>query len=134
MLSEQQKTICQHVQERKSAELLRRLEAQPDIVPVELQAKAAKQGVRASTVHLWRILAKLGLRLKKSLHATEHDTEDNRQKRKVHLQTLAAIPPEDLIYVDESGVSTQRTRLSTGAPGRITPPRPGSRRALEAGY
>lgn len=42
------------------------VEAQPDIVLVELQQKAAEHGVRASTVHLWRILGKLGLRLKKS--------------------------------------------------------------------
>ena len=49
------------------AGLIRQLvEAEPDIVLVELQRKAAEQGVRASTVHLWRILAKLGLRLKKS--------------------------------------------------------------------
>jgi transposase len=55
---------------RIDSELIRRLvEAQPDIVLVELQQKAAEQGVRASTVHLWRILAKLGLRLKKS-HST----------------------------------------------------------------
>jgi len=52
---------------RIDAELIRRLvEAQPDIVLVELQQKAAEQGVRASTVPLWRILGKLGLRLKKS--------------------------------------------------------------------
>jgi putative transposase len=55
---------------RIDAGLVRRLvEAQPDIVLVELQQKAAEQGVRVSTVHLWRILAKLGLRLKKS-HST----------------------------------------------------------------
>ena len=52
---------------RSDANLIRRLvEEQPDIVLVELQQKAAEQGVRASTVHLWRILKKLGLRLKKS--------------------------------------------------------------------
>ena len=52
---------------RIDANLIRRLvEEQPDIVLVELQQKAAEQGVRASTVHLWRILKKLGLRLKKS--------------------------------------------------------------------
>jgi len=55
---------------RIDADLIRRLvEAQPDIVLVELQQKAAEHGVRASTVHLWRILGKLGLRLKKS-HST----------------------------------------------------------------
>jgi transposase len=52
---------------RIDTDLIRRLvEAQPDIVLVELQQKAAEHGVRASTVHLWRILGKLGLRLKKS--------------------------------------------------------------------
>jgi transposase len=55
---------------RIDADLIRRLvEAQPDIVLVELQQKTAEHGVRASTVHLWRILGKLGLRLKKS-HST----------------------------------------------------------------
>jgi putative transposase len=55
---------------RIDADLIRRLvEAQPDIVLVELQQKAAEHGVRASTVHLWRILGKLDLRLKKS-HST----------------------------------------------------------------
>ena len=48
---------------------------------------------------------------KKSLHASERDTEENRQRRKIHLQTIGSIPPEDLIYVDEDGVSTQMTRL-----------------------
>ena len=66
---------AERVPQRRAAsrvdhELVRRLvEAQPDIVLVELQQKAAEQGVRASTVHLWRILGKLGLRLKKS-HST----------------------------------------------------------------
>ena len=98
---------------RIDAELIRRLvEAQPDIVLVELQQKAAEQGVRASTVHLWRILAKLGLRLKKS-HSMPPSATPKRTARsaKVHLQTIGSITPEDLIYVDESGVSTQMTRL-----------------------
>lgn len=48
-------------------EVVRRLvEREPDIVLVELQRKSAEQGVRASTVHLWRVLRKLGLRLKES--------------------------------------------------------------------
>ena len=55
---------------RVDGEVIRRLvEAEPDIVLVELQRKAATEGVRASTVHLWRVLRKLGLRLKKS-HST----------------------------------------------------------------
>jgi transposase len=48
---------------------------------------------------------------KKLLHATERDTEENRRRREAHLQAIGSIPAEDLIYVDESGVSTQMTRL-----------------------
>jgi transposase len=66
---------------RIDAGLIQRLvEAQPDIVLVELQRKAAAQGVRASTVHLWRILAKLGLRLKKS-HSTPPNATQKRTAR-----------------------------------------------------
>ena len=54
-------------QSRIDVEVLRRLvKAQPDIVLVELQQKAREHGIRASTVHLWRLLKRLGLRLKKS--------------------------------------------------------------------
>ncbi len=62
-----ERTPQRRARSRIDGELLRRLvEAQPDLVLVELQRKAAEHGVRASTVHLWRILGKLGLRLKKS--------------------------------------------------------------------
>ena len=64
------KRVPQRRAQSRVAGLIRRLvEAQPDLVLVELQQKAAEQGVRASTVHLWRILTKLGLRLKKN-HST----------------------------------------------------------------
>ncbi|MGH9597230.1 MAG: IS630 family transposase [Edaphobacter sp.] len=53
---------------------------------------------------------------KKSLHATERDTEANRQKREAFLRQLGQIAPEDLIYLDESGVSTQMTRTYARAP------------------
>lgn len=48
---------------------------------------------------------------KKSLHATERDTEENRRRREAFVEQIATIAPEDLIYLDESGVSTQMTRL-----------------------
>jgi transposase len=47
---------------------------------------------------------------KKSLHAAERDTEENRQRREVFLDRLRSIAPERLIFLDESGVSTQMTR------------------------
>ena len=54
---------------------------------------------------------------KKSLHATERDSEENLRKREVFLETVRTIAPQDLIYLDESGVSTQMTRLYGRAEG-----------------
>jgi len=48
---------------------------------------------------------------KKSLHARERDTEANLQRRKEFLEAICGIPPERLIYLDESGVTTSMTRL-----------------------
>ena len=47
---------------------------------------------------------------KKSLHAQERDTEANRLRRSEYLDRIARIAPERLIFLDESGVSTQMTR------------------------
>lgn len=53
---------------------------------------------------------------KKSLHARERDTEINRQRREAFLERLRTIAPEKLIFLDESGVTTQMTRLWGRAP------------------
>ncbi len=47
---------------------------------------------------------------KKSLHATERDTEANRIRCEEYLARIRETPPEKLIFLDESGVSTQMTR------------------------
>ena len=48
---------------------------------------------------------------KKSLHANERDTEANRLKREQFIERIRATPPERLIFLDESGVTTSMTRL-----------------------
>jgi hypothetical protein len=48
---------------------------------------------------------------KKSLHALERDTAINLQGRIEFLERLRTIPPEKLIFLDESGVTTSMTRL-----------------------
>lgn len=48
---------------------------------------------------------------KKSLHASERDTEANLKQREEFITRLASIPPERLIFLDESGVTTSMTRL-----------------------
>lgn len=54
---------------------------------------------------------------KKSLHAEERDKEENRRRREAFVQRLGTIPPERLIFLDESGVTTRMTRLYARAPG-----------------
>lgn len=54
---------------------------------------------------------------KKSLHAQERDTEENRKRREEFVEVIGRIDLDRLIFLDESGVSTQMTRLygrSTG--------------------
>ncbi|MGB6856128.1 MAG: IS630 family transposase [Terracidiphilus sp.] len=54
---------------------------------------------------------------KKSLHATERDSEENRRRREEFVARLATIPPERLVFLDESGVTTRMTRLYARAVG-----------------
>ena len=54
---------------------------------------------------------------KKSLHAVERDREENRKRREEFLERLQTIPPEKLIFLDESGVTTQMTRAYARASG-----------------
>src|SRR5215472_16171467 len=53
---------------------------------------------------------------KKSLHARERDTEANQRRRQTFLETLGRLAPEKLRLLDESGVTTQMTRLRGRAP------------------
>ena len=64
----------------------------------------------------WAGLARWGCGVKKSLHASEGDTEANRKRREEFLATIATVPPERLIFLDESGVTTQMTRPWGRAP------------------
>jgi transposase len=48
---------------------------------------------------------------KKSLHATERDTEANLKRREEFVARIRTTTPEQLIFLDESGVTTSMTRL-----------------------
>jgi len=47
---------------------------------------------------------------KKSLHALQRDTEENRKRRQAFVERIGTISPERVIFLDESGVTTQMTR------------------------
>lgn len=66
---------------------------------------------------------------KKSLHATERDTEANQKRREEFVAKIRNVAPERLIFLDESGVTTSMTRLYARASGggRICAGTPDSR-------
>ena len=93
--------------------------AKPDLTLSEIQIRlSAEAGVRLSLPQIWHLLRKLGLRLKKkSLHASERDTETNRKRREEFVAHIRTISPERLIFLDESGVTTSMTRLRARCQG-----------------
>jgi len=53
---------------------------------------------------------------KKSLRATEQDTPENRQRRQAWREQVSQLDPQQLVFLDESGVTTQMTRRYGRAP------------------
>ncbi len=65
-----------------------------------------------NTQHHWQVVKRLGFRLtKRSLHAQERGTEENRKRRQEFVEVIGRIDLDRLIFLDESGVSTHMTRL-----------------------
>jgi transposase len=53
---------------------------------------------------------------KKSLHAAERDSQQNRQRREEFVAKIRATAPEHLIFLDESGVTTSMTHIYARRP------------------
>jgi transposase len=53
---------------------------------------------------------------KKSLHAQEQETPEGRQKRQAWQEAIRTVAIEDLVFVDESGITTQMSRAYGRAP------------------
>src|SRR5271166_4614885 len=54
---------------------------------------------------------------KKSLHAQEQETPEAQQRRQAWWEAITQIDPEQLVFLEESGASTQMTRNYGRAPG-----------------
>ena len=77
---------------------------------------AAAGGPAMSRATLARALQRLKLTVKKSLHATERDQKRVQAERQAYREQLAPVRPEDLVFVDESGVHRGMTRLYARSP------------------
>ena len=90
----------------------------PDDTLDEHRARLAAEGGPAlSRAALWRALERRKLSVKKkSLHATERDQKRVQALRQQYREQLARVAPEDLVFVDESGVNRGMTRLYARSP------------------
>jgi transposase len=94
---------------------------QPDLTLAELQEKLAREWkVQLSVARLWWALKDLGLRLKKSRStAREQKTADAQQRRQAWKEEIQALGPSRLVFLDESGVTTQMTAIMDALPSRV---------------
>jgi transposase len=90
------------------------LRQQPDATLAELRQRL---GLTCSLVAIWRALRRLKItRKKKDLHHDERDRPDIQEQRAAFVEDVAAIDPEHLVFVDESGATTVMTRTYGRAP------------------
>jgi transposase len=87
---------------------------QPDATLAELRDRL---GIDCSLATIARALERLRLtRKKKTLHADEQNNPRVQAERQAFQQRLAAVDPDHLVFVDESGANTGMTRLYGRAP------------------
>jgi transposase len=100
--------------EQALARLCQLIHEQPDATLHEL---AQRLGEGCSHVAVWRALRRLRItRKKKTLRADQRDRKDVQKKRKEFLQELAALDPEQLVYIDEMGATTAMARTHGRSP------------------
>jgi transposase len=99
--------------------------AQPDATLAELHARLGVPCHLATLARVWR--RHRITRKKKTKQAEERDTPEVQARRSTFEQTLAAVAPEHLVFVDETGATTAMTRTYGRAPAgeRVAASAPG---------
>jgi transposase len=88
--------------------LLALVREQPDATLAELRDRL---GVACSITTLFRALKRNGItRKKKTAHATERDSPRVQEQRQAFQEKMAAVDPEHLVFVDETGATTAMGR------------------------
>lgn len=90
------------------ARLLQLVREQPDATLAELRDRL---GVDCSITTIFRALERNQItRKKKTYHADERDRPDVQEKRQAFQEKLAAVDPNHLVFVDETGTTTAMGR------------------------
>ena len=94
--------------------LLEAVRQQPDATLAELRSRL---GVACSIMTILRALRRQRItRKKKTQHAQEQDTPRVQKQRRVFRKKMATVPPEHLVFVDETGATTAMGRTYGRAP------------------
>jgi hypothetical protein len=91
--------------------LLELVAAEPDLTMEEIRGRVRARRIRVSASSVWRFYDRNDITFKKSLDAAEQDREDVRTARTNWKRAEPRLDPRKLIFVDETGTSTNMTRL-----------------------
>jgi transposase len=92
--------------------LLAVVAAEPDLTMAEIQTRLKDtHGLAKRTSCLWRFFARHNVTFKKTQHATEQDRPDVKAERGAWRENQPSLDPGHLVFIDETGVSTNMARL-----------------------
>jgi transposase len=93
------------------------IKKQPDLTLAELGERLRQEkGIELKIPALWHQLNKWGLSFKKTLHASEQEREDVRLARDQWREKQKDQSRQQLVFLDETGVTTSMTRRYGRAP------------------
>jgi transposase len=97
--------------------LLDLVRQEPDLTLEEIQRRlCAEREHKAGLGSVWRFFHRHNISFKKSVRAAEQDRPDVSAARAAWAQAQADLAPERLVFIDETGTSTNMARLRGRAP------------------
>ncbi|WP_408644568.1 IS630 family transposase [Verminephrobacter eiseniae] len=87
-----------------------------DLTLREMCERLAEHGITIKAPALWHQLNKWGLSLKKTLHASEQERKDVQADRVAWKESQPALDATKLVFLDETGTSTNMTRTRGRSP------------------
>ena len=97
--------------------LLRLVRREPDLTLEEIQRRLLDEREhKAGLGSVWRFFDHHGMGFKESVRAAEQDRPDVAAARAAWAQAQAELAPERLVFIDETGTSTNMARLRGRAP------------------
>jgi transposase len=103
--------------------LLELVRWESDLTLEEIQCRLLdERQQKAGLGSVWRVFDRHGISFKKSVRAAEQDRPDVAAARAAWVNDQAKLDPERLVFIDETGTSTNMARLRGRAPRRQNSP------------